>query len=280
MPKIIKEQAQLWKPEALEGISLFKAKFKHFEFAKHVHNEFAIGIIENGAQKFYHGGSTHLAPSRSIITVNPDEVHDGKTATDTGYQYRMAYIRPELISELLQEMCGSDASLRYFSSPVTFDSQVSAQLLQALKILEYTPDNFLEVQSCFVQAVVDLFIRHGQPNQTPASLKKNYYVVRKAREFMQERLAENISLEDISHIVGVSRFHFLRLFKSATGLSPHAYLLMRRLEKAKALIEQGRSLAEAAFEAGFADQSHMTRRFKTAYGITPGHYQKVLLGKK
>ncbi len=70
---------------------------------------------------------------------------------------------------------------------------------------------------------------------------------------------------------------FLRLFKASTGLSPHAYLMMRRLELAKHLIQQGKTLAQAAYDAGFADQSHLPRHFKAAYGFTPGQFQHATI---
>ena len=59
------------------------------------------------------------------------------------------------------------------------------------------------------------------------------------------------------------------------GTSPYRYLTMRRLDRVKSAIIAGRSLAEAAFMGGFADQSHMTRRFKRAFGMTPGHWQAI-----
>ncbi len=63
---------------------------------------------------------------------------------------------------------------------------------------------------------------------------------------------------------------------SNLGLPPHAYLIQRRLDLARKAIESGISLADAAIVSGFSDQSHMTRRFKAAFGVTPGQYQKDL----
>ncbi len=89
--------------------------------------------------------------------------------------------------------------------------------------------------------------------------------------------ADNISLEDIAAVVGLSRFHFLRLFKNTTGFSPHAYLIQRRIELAKQSIEKGQCLTDAAINSGFSDQSHLTRCFKSTLGVTPGQYQKMVV---
>ena len=262
-------------PEALNGLFLLKARFLHFAYKKHVHEEFGIGVIEQGTEKFQYQGETHFAPAKSIITVNPDIIHDGSAATEHGYQYRMAYVQRTFVQEVLSEFLRHPASLGYFSTPVTFDPDISRRLLYALRLFEQS-SNKLEAQSVFLQTLADLFVRHAQPHVFPKPVSTHPGVIRKACELIHARVAENISLDDIASEVGVSRFYFLRLFKTSTGLSPHAYLMMRRLELAKHLIQQGEPLAQAAYGAGFADQSHMTRHFKSAYGFTPGQFQHAI----
>lgn len=270
------DQAHIWTPEAVNGVFLFKARFLHFAYKKHVHEEFGIGVIEQGAEKFQYQGAVHFAPASSVVTVNPDILHDGAAATDSGFQYRMAYVPPAFVQEILSEVSENTASLRYFPTPVTFDPDLSRRLLYALRLLEHPSGSILEAQSCFFQAITGLFLHHAQPRHSSKHLLSNPGVIRHACEFIRARVAENISLDEIAREVGVSRFYFLRLFKASTGLSPHAYLLMRRLELAKHLIQQGKTLAQAAYDAGFADQSHLTRHFKAAYGFTPGQFQHAM----
>ena len=74
----------------------------------------------------------------------------------------------------------------------------------------------------------------------------------------------------------MSQFQLLRVFSTVTGLTPHAYLIQRRLQKARQLIAGGMSLTDASYTAGFADQSHMTRLFVRTYGITPGAYAAAI----
>jgi len=74
--------------------------------------------------------------------------------------------------------------------------------------------------------------------------------------------------------VGLGRFHFLRLFKAALGCPPHHYVVQRRVARAKALLERGRSAMEAALEVGFFDQSHFANVFRQTYGMTPRAYQR------
>ena len=94
----------------------------------------------------------------------------------------------------------------------------------------------------------------------------------RARQRIDDAPAEAVSLAELSDLCGLSRFQFLRSFARATGLTPHAYLLQRRIDLARRLVGRGVPLAEAASESGFFDQSHMTRHFVRILGVTPGGY--------
>ena len=74
----------------------------------------------------------------------------------------------------------------------------------------------------------------------------------------------------------MSRFQLLRGFTRDVGITPHAYLIQKRIGLCRRLLAAGQSLADAALLAGFADQSHMTRAFVRQFGITPGRYKSAL----
>lgn len=89
-------------------------------------------------------------------------------------------------------------------------------------------------------------------------------------DYIEAHLTEDISLSDLALVAGLSKFHFSRLFKQTIGLTPHKYLLKRRIEKAARVLKRGHlSIADVAFMFGFTDQSHFTRAFKQVKGVTP-----------
>jgi AraC-like DNA-binding protein len=84
------------------------------------------------------------------------------------------------------------------------------------------------------------------------------------------------TLGELAAFSGVSRFQFLRGFAREAGITPHAYLVQRRVRLARQLLANGETPAQAAVQAGFADQSHMTRAFGRQFGITPSRYRAAI----
>jgi len=98
--------------------------------------------------------------------------------------------------------------------------------------------------------------------------------IRSAREFIDAHLGEKLRLDDLAAAAGLSTCGFLRAFERATGMSPHAYILSARINRAKRQLTAGESPADAAFENGFCDQSHFSRAFALRAGVTPGRYPR------
>ncbi len=95
-----------------------------------------------------------------------------------------------------------------------------------------------------------------------------------AIDYMESNLDRTLSLTKIAEAAGLSRYHFLRQFKAATGQTPHRYLMQRRLERAKkSLLDPRRSIGEIALATGFSSQSHLTTAFRKAYGVSPGKFR-------
>ena len=93
-----------------------------------------------------------------------------------------------------------------------------------------------------------------------------------AKEFLSANLEARLSLEEVAAAVGLSRYHFLRIFKQETGLPPHLYRVQRRIDAAQQLLKKGVPFSEVALATGFTDQSHFTNKFRQFIGATPSQY--------
>ncbi|MBV8650725.1 MAG: helix-turn-helix transcriptional regulator [Alphaproteobacteria bacterium] len=107
----------------------------------------------------------------------------------------------------------------------------------------------------------------GGPRDRPLS-----GLVRRLVAYMHENHAEPIRLRDLKRMTDCTVFQIIRAFRRELGVTPHAYLIAVRTERAASLLLRGGSIAETAAEAGFADQSHLARHLKKRYGATPREF--------
>lgn len=263
--------------EDLGGLELMRATFVSHRFAKHSHETYAIGVIEGGVQRFSKRGATHTAPSGSVIISNPEEAHTGQAAVEGGYTYRMLYPGADLLRAAL-ELAGKEGGEPLFRASVVRDAPVAVALRDAHAALE-GPSPRLEGDSRLLGALARLVSRHASDRRAGRGPGRERRAVALAQEYLEDNLAEDVSLEELSRAVHLSRFHLLRVFREEVGLPPHAYLTQARLKRARALLAAGTPIARAARETGFVDQSHLTKRFKALHGYTPGGYLRSLNGR-
>ncbi len=175
------------------------------------------------------------------------------------------YIAPYLISEALESR-----ALPFIRDAVTRESALHRAICAALDAFD-APIEDLRFDDLVTRLADALAAHDPAPRRVDA---KAECAVRIAREYLDEA-SELPSSETLKRLTGLSRFELARQFRKCLGTSPHRYATMRRLERARQLIATDASLADAAAACGFADQSHMTRQFKQAYGVAPGQWRAL-----
>ncbi|MBK5006135.1 AraC family transcriptional regulator [Pseudomonas sp. S32] len=269
----LREQTHLWQAPALGDVEMLHARYVQQRFAPHVHEGYVFTVIESGAQRFWHRGSEHLAPVGSMVLINPDELHTGAKAHEAGWQYRGFYPEHQRVTGVLEELELSRQGMPRFRDSVIVDPALAAAFSQLHRLSESSA-SALQQQTAWRQAVLALVQRHGQGAE-PSAPGQEPLAVARAREMLETHLAEPPSLEALAAAVNLSPFHFARVFRQATGLPPHAWLNQRRLSRAREMLRRGLAASDVAFTLGFADQSHLNRQFKQAYGVTPGAYRSA-----
>lgn len=270
------ENARLWSARGLGGVELLHARYRRQRFAPHVHEGYVFTVIERGAQRFSHRGAEHLAAAGSMVLINPDELHTGATAVEEGWQYRGFYPTLAQLAPVFAELGRPLDATPAFATSVLHDPQVSAAFSHLHRLADHGAEA-LEQQTAWREALLLLFGRHARLGSL-AEPGREPLAVQRARELLGQRLQQPPSLEELAQAVGLSPFHFLRVFRRATGLPPHAWLKQQRLTRAQGLLRAGWAPLEVALQLGFADQSHLTRQFKQAYGVAPGAYRRAWQG--
>jgi AraC-like DNA-binding protein len=133
----------------------------------------------------------------------------------------------------------------------------------------------LAIDSLIVQLAEGLM--EADPSCQRVSLLRHLDVaaLQRARQYLDAQKTRVVHSVELEAITGLTRYDLARQFRAMCGTSPYRYLLMRRLAFAREQLAQGRSLAEVAIEAGFADQAHFTRVFKATFGVTPAQYRAL-----
>lgn len=272
------EKATLEPHSKLDNLLVFSARYHHFRFTRHSHDEFALGYMYQGVQQFYCRGTNQSAPAGSLITVNPGEIHDGMSADDSIFCYRILYLPYSLLQDIGREMLGIRDSL-FFTEPILEDPALATELARLFWLMDEDDTEVLQLQELLYNLLEKLLSRHGTEQQRLGRQPMISDKIAKAISFIHDSIHDEISLDDIAKTAGLSRYHFLRSFNQEMSISPYAYLLQCRLEFARQVIGTGRAIGDAAYEAGFSDQSHLSRRFKAAYGITPKQYQRAVCSR-
>lgn len=259
-------------PSRIGGIEAVEAASGHV-FARHTHEQFGIGLIDQGAQKSLSGRGMVEAGAGDMITVNPGEVHDGAPIGDAGRSWRMLYFEPSVIGDAMEDISQGRTRIAEFTAPVVHDVRTSKHF-QALFGTITAPDGDrtgMHGEACVLTLLADVMRAHdGQMDggHVPPAM-------RRAQSLIDDDPTAAVTLSVLAQAAGLSRFQVVRGFSKSFGLTPHAYLVQRRIDLARRLIARGVPLAEAAAEGGFADQSHMTRIFVRKYGISPGAYAEA-----
>lgn len=269
--KTIKEQAQFLQLNEFGGLELLKARYHRQCFSPHVHETFCIGVIEEGAQRFYRSGGEHVAPKGDIILVNADDVHTGRSEFEGGWAYRAIYPHPELLRSISRDIRNPNGDIPWFPDAVLHDPGLSEQLLMTFNLLSQQGNTLLK-ETLLLSSLTWLMMRYGKTPQLPRKLLCAEQRIRMVKELIDSCPEKELSLSNLADIAGLSPWHFLRQFKSMFGMPPHAYLVQARLRKAKQLLLKGQPIITVAAHCSFTDQSHFHRHFKNSFGITPGEF--------
>lgn len=244
-------------PTALAGVHTVTASSAR-GFARHTHDQFGIGLVRAGAQTSASGRGQVQVAAGDLITVNPGEVHDGLPVDDRGRVWHMVYLDPDAMVRL-------GGSCAEFAFPARRDPGLAASFRRLLRaVQDPTGQLAAEQELAVLRRALD-----DRPRPQPQAAR-----VARAIQALADDPAHQWTLTDLAQLVGLSRFHFLRSFAAAVGLTPHAFQVQARLHLARRLILAGEPVAAVAAEAGFADQSHLTRLFGRSYGMTPGRYAR------
>jgi AraC-like DNA-binding protein len=239
----------------------------------HAHAEIQLTLYDGGPRRFEIGRHRLAGAPRTAVIILAGEPHGSVPVDDPVVTLRTFYLDEALIAEVAASLWGGTATVA-FPAPALDDPLTVVRLLAAHRALDGR-DPAADETACL--ALERLLRRHATPTGPARPLTRADARLARARELLEDRAADTLTLDELAAAAGLSRFHLIRLFRRRYGLTPFAYLRSLRIERARAALRTGRAIAEAAAEAGFADQSHLGRSFRAVMGSTPGEYRASYL---
>jgi AraC-like DNA-binding protein len=125
-----------------------------------------------------------------------------------------------------------------------------------------------------IQAILEELLRRDAPVRVARSTRATPLMP--VRDYLRAHVEEAVSIGTLVRMSGLSEFHLIRAFRREFGLPPHAYHVRLKLARAREALSRGVSVSRTAFACGFADQSHLSRKFKEVYGLTPGTWMMAV----
>jgi len=256
------------------GIETLRAHFEGHAYDPHWHDAYLVGFTEQGVQQFDCRRARQRSTPGHVFMLEPGDIHDGHAPSEGGFTYSMLYLKPDWLTRELRAWSDAVPAMGqpHFPATLTGDTALVTAIATLFRILrseetrvvrQAATDGLLEHLSCHL----DWRLRQDRDPRLP-------WVAQRAREYLHGHLHDDIGLDELATICGVDRFRLSRAFKTSFGLAPHAYLIQLRLAKARQWLAEGTPPAAVAHALGFADQSHLGRWFRRAYGLTPAHYSK------
>ncbi|MEK9967581.1 MAG: AraC family transcriptional regulator [Ferrovibrio sp.] len=259
--------------DARSGTEAVRAQFHAHAYDPHFHDHVLVGVTEQGVQQFRCRREIHRSTPGRLIFMEPGETHDGEAYAADGFTYAMLYFDPVWLRQAASLYAGRQTGETVFHFPRTLDDDaVLAEVVRHACRQVAVPDSRMACDAALDRVAALLAQRFaGAPEEKTLRAPRAARLVREAMDAGYER---DLGLEELALEAGTDRFRLTRAFSAAYGLSPHAYLVQRRLNRARGLLSRGETPAVVAAATGFADQSHMGRWFRRAFGMTPAAYRR------
>jgi AraC-like DNA-binding protein len=239
------------------------------------HPGIEVAWLEQG-RAHYRVGSAALEVGPGDVVIVPARVEHG-TVLEGCVRAGVIELAQPLIDEI--SAATSLAGRRLDRAQVLAGGEGVLHIARALQeeSLGAGPGHALAVDG-LLEALVVRLMRFAPEAGTSSAAARDPRVLA-AIDLVHARLADDVSIDDMARAAGMSRFHFSRRFREATGASPYAFILRARAERAAELLRRGRrSVTEAAFESGFHDLGRFRHAFRATHGVSPADYVNAVGG--
>nr|WP_185626922.1 AraC family transcriptional regulator [Burkholderia stagnalis] len=242
-------------------------------YAKHTHDTFSLGAVVGGTSTYLNGATQQRIGQGALVIIDPAQVHACNPYGPDAWAYRMVYVDVAWLVRLQHTLGRSpNADFHGFSQTLTDRRDLFAQFGGFYRTLVARGVEPLGKES----AAVDFFTHlHDalDPAAPRARCAADNAKLARAADYIAAHCRQAVTLDAICAAADLSPSYLIRAFNARYGMTPHAFLIDRRVQYGRAELRRGRPIADVALDAGFADQAHFQRAFRRIAAATPGQYR-------
>ena len=255
----------------LPGVTALRAVMRDFSYERHAHEEVALGVTLAGRQDFFCKGSYFRSRPGKVLLFNPDDAHDGSPGGRSTLEYAMLYIRADQLTPLMAPGPSGCTGFPRIPGTLLDDPVLRRHILSLSRLVFADHGSRMEQELHLYEIAARLSRLSAGSRPGPAPQAKDALTT--VRDFIHEHIHDDLSIDTLRAVANISKYHFIRMFRARFGITPHRYVLSCRINRARAALERGCAPTDTAQMFGFSDVSHLNRRFKRSYGLTPKQYQ-------
>lgn len=272
---IEKQNNKIFKIKDLEHLELKYSSTFYECSQKHYHNMLCILALKDGNAKFFIEEKEIVLEKNKLVIINPNEVHFSQ-AEDFSQDYHVIYIDRTWYRNLQSSIFNTNDVIAL--SNEIFDLQIVKEFFELFDIL-YTKSEVIEKELKLFEFLNKVFDTSLDKNIV-LKIDNRAQIANEFKNYIENNIESKLSLEQISNALGFSVFHIIRICNQEFGLSANAYIVNKRVHRAKKMIANGMEISQVATQIGFYDQSHLTNIFKKVFAMTPKAYQNSILKEK
>lgn len=251
-------QVHAWHPEVPSLREVYYARFDH-AYPMHTHDDWAVMLVDDGAVAYDLGRADHHATPAAVTVLPPGVPHDGRSADGTSYRKRVLYFEPGWLPERMSGAVVGQPTLAA-AGPLGAVRRLHAALCD--------PGDLMAAEHWALAVRHQVLTHLG----TPASTTRDAPLARRLRDLLDDRFTGSVTIAAAADRLGTHPSHLVRVFSQTYGITPHRYVVGRRIDLARRLLVDGHAPAQVAAIAGFHDQAHLTRHFRRVLGTTPAAF--------
>jgi AraC-like DNA-binding protein len=248
-----------WRPPLDGVVEVLHARFGEHAYPMHAHDAWTLLLVDDGAVRYDLDRHERGAFGELVTLLPPKVPHNGTAADAHGFRKRVLYLEP---AQLPDRLIGASVD-----APALIDPGLH-QMISGVHRLIRHPGDEPAADDLLAVALERLRVRlAGHPVPPPHT-----GAARSLRDLLESRIVAGVPLRDASAQLHFAPAHLVRSFRREYGMTPHQYVISRRVDLARRLILSGQPLPAVAIRSGFYDQPHLIRHFKRILGVPPGRF--------